>query len=114
MWFKVDDHLAIHPKVIQAGNAAMGLWVRAGAWSGGALSDGLVPDHMLQILGGTRREANKLVACGLWDKVPDGYQFHDWDKYQPTKSKVEEKREKDRLRKAARDAEDHGSRSYQG
>ena len=32
-WFKVDDNLALHPKVLGAGNAAMGMWVRAGSWS---------------------------------------------------------------------------------
>ena len=39
-WFRVDDTLAMHPKVYAAGNAAMGLWVRAGAWSMQQLTDG--------------------------------------------------------------------------
>jgi len=41
-WFKVDDTLAFHAKVVAAGNAAMGLWVRAGAHSMQQLTDGFI------------------------------------------------------------------------
>ena len=50
-WFKVDDNLAFHHKVVAAGNAAMGLWVRAGAMCAQQLTDGFVPDHMVNTLG---------------------------------------------------------------
>lgn len=32
-WFRVDDSLDTHPKAIAAGNEAMGLWVRCGAYA---------------------------------------------------------------------------------
>lgn len=31
-WFKVDDGFYDHPKVDQLPNAAVGLWVKCGAW----------------------------------------------------------------------------------
>ena len=64
-WFQIDDQLAFHPKVIQAGNAAMGMWVRAGAWSQAHLTGGHIPAEQVKALGGVA-VAKKLVAAGLW------------------------------------------------
>lgn len=86
-WFKVDDTLAWHEKVVRAGNAAMGLWVRAGSWSSQQLSEGFVPDAMIVAMG-DRRQAAALVDVGLWLKVEGGFQFHDWPAYQPSKAEV--------------------------
>src|SRR5699024_8136853 len=65
-WFKVDDNLDFHPKVIAAGNSAMGLWVRAGAYCAKQLTDGFVPRQMLNALGGRQRDVSQLVNAGLW------------------------------------------------
>ena len=91
-WFKVDDTLAFHAKVVTAGNAAMGLWVRAGAWCMQQLTDGHVPNHMISVLGSTG-QAKALVAAGLWIKVDDGYRFHEWDERQPSRDQVENDRQ---------------------
>lgn len=86
-WFKVDDTLAFHMKTVKAGNAAMGLWVRAGSWSMQTLSDGFVPDEIVTQLG-TSPQARRLVDVGLWDRLPTGYAFHEWDQRQPSKAQV--------------------------
>lgn len=91
-WFKVDDTLAFHAKTVAAGNAAMGLWVRAGAWSMQTLSDGFVPTHIARQLG-TRGEAQRLVNARLWDEKDDGYLFHEWTQRQPSRAKVQADRE---------------------
>lgn len=98
-WFKVDDNLADHPKALAAGNAALGLWVRAGSWCGRQLTDGFVPDAVVASLG-TRSQANKLVEVGLWNKVLGGYLFHEWEERQPTRDEVEHRRKLDRERLA--------------
>lgn len=82
-WFKVDDQFAMHPKSMSAGNAALGLWVRAGSWSAAHLTDGRIPSELLPALGGNSASAKRLVKAGLWDVEPDGYQFRDWSDYQP-------------------------------
>ena len=51
VWFRVDDNLGFHHKVIAAGNPAMGLWVRAGSVCASQLTDGFVADHMIASLG---------------------------------------------------------------
>lgn len=86
-WFRVDDTLAFHAKTLAAGNAAMGLWVRAGSWSMQQLTDGFIPDHVAQSLG-TRGEARRLVQAGLWDDMPSGYAFHQWEGRQPSADDV--------------------------
>jgi len=97
-WFKVDDGFAFHPKAIMAGNSALGLWVRAGAWCGANLTDGALPRHMIGTFGAQARDAKKLCAVGLWVETEDGYQFHEWGQMQPTKAEVEAERAANRAR----------------
>src|SRR6188768_753677 len=104
-WFKVDDNLAFHHKVVAAGNPAMGLWCRAGSLCAQQLTDGFIPDHMIATLG-TKAQAERLVKVGLWDCAEGGYRFHEWDERQPSKASVEAERaaaaERMRLRRAQR------------
>lgn len=81
-----------------AGNAALGLWVRAGAWCGANLTDGALPKHMIGTFGAQARDAKKLVSVGLWVEIENGYQFHEWSKMQPSKAEVEAEREANRQR----------------
>ncbi|MFJ9313776.1 hypothetical protein ACIRN4_06245 [Pimelobacter simplex] len=91
-WFKVDDTFAMHEKVMAAGNSAIGLWVRAGAWSMQQLTDGFVPDHVLRVLG-TPKERRLLVEVSLWDEAEGGINFRSWSERQPTKEQVEAARQ---------------------
>lgn len=65
----------------------MGLWVRAGSWSMQTLSDGFIPDVIACQLG-SKPQAERLVSVGLWDRMPTGYAFHEWEQRQPTKAQV--------------------------
>ena len=104
-WFKVDDTFCTHPKVQGLDLAALGLWVKAGSWCAQQLTDGVISDREIRTLGGTRKQAEKLVTAGLWsvDDAPPSsrrYSFNDWRDYQPTRRKVLDKRAKDAARKA--------------
>lgn len=100
-WFRVDDGLADHPKVLGVSLAAMGLWVKAGAWCGKQLTDGKLPRAAVQLLGGTRKLAAELVSAGLWHETQDGYEFHDWLRLNPSRTDVEAERESARERMRA-------------
>ena len=101
-WAKLDDGLTFHEKIVEAGNAATGVWVRGLAWSAYHLTDGFVPTKIARLVAGESRGALKaLVGSRLWVECPGGYQIHDYLKYNPSKAEVLEKREKDRLRKLA-------------
>ena len=91
-WFKVDDNFAMHPDAAAAGNTALGLWVRAGAWSAQMLTDGYVPRHIIVPLGGRLRDATVLVNCHLWIEVSNGWQFANWSRYQPSAADVRKAR----------------------
>lgn len=109
-WFKVDDTLALHHKTMAAGNAALGLWVRAGSWSMQTLSDGFIPDAVVSTLG-THGQAKRLVDSGLWERLPTGYAFHEWEQRQPTRAHVEAEREAwaERQRKARERRKENGN-----
>ena len=100
-WFNVDDGLAFHRKVIKAGNAAMGLWVRAGSYCAHQLTDGFVDADMVPSLG-TLKQAERLVSAGLWIKVDGGFQFHEWsgDGRNPSRAEVLARRSRNAARKA--------------
>jgi hypothetical protein len=104
MWFKVDDRLSSSRKIKRIPRgirlAATGLWVLTGSWSAGEELDGAVPDYMLDDFDATPELIDALVACGLWEKTPDGVQFNNWEEYQFTRAELEEKRERERERKA--------------
>ncbi len=96
-WFSVEDNLCLHPKVMAAGNAAMGLWVRAGSWSMQNMTEGHIPAEVAHMLG-TPKDAVRLVKAGLWTVEPEGYRFHQWAARQRSRSKVESDRAASRER----------------
>lgn len=113
VWFRMDDSFPSHPKVLGIPRrdrlAAIGLWTLAGGWCAGHLTDGYLPEHMVEELGGTSRAASTLVEAGLWERhvgsaqAPrerraDGFQFHDWADYNPTREDVKADREAARER----------------
>lgn len=83
-WFKVDDTFAFHAKALAAGNPAIGLWARAGAWSMQQLTDGFIPSQVAIQLG-TQAQAQRLTDVGLWVEKGDGYEFHEWEQRQPSR-----------------------------
>ncbi|MET7616982.1 mucin-2 [Streptomyces sp. NPDC005408] len=87
-WFKIDDSAHMHPKFIAAGNAALGLWLRCGAYSAQHLTEGTVPGIVAKQYG-TAPQAAKLVKVGLWHEqghdcprcaqpAPGDYMVHDF------------------------------------
>lgn len=92
-WFQVDDQLGFHPKAIAAGNAAMGLWVRAGSWCALHFTEGFVPSDIARSMG-TAAQIKRLVDAGLWTASKGGYSFHQWGDRQLSKEQIEERRQK--------------------
>lgn len=88
-WFRIDDKAHSHPKLIKAGNAALGLWLRCGAYAAQHLTDGIIPGVVAGLYG-SKPQATKLVGAGLWhehghncphgcpDPAPGDYVFHDF------------------------------------
>lgn len=114
-WFKVDDGFANSRQILAIPRRyraqAAGLWVLAGTWSAKELTDGFIPEYLLDELASTPAIAAHLVAAGLWENEAGGYQLIGWAKYQFTKEQVLARRKaeadkKQRARDAARKAAD--------
>ncbi len=94
-WFKVDDSFYDHPKVFDAPDCALALWIRAGCWSARNLTDGFVPANLpARLCDDPDTAVAALVDRGLWRRTKGGHQFHDWAAYQPTGDEVRDLRAK--------------------
>lgn len=112
-WFRIDDKAHSHPKLIKAGNAALGLWLRCGSYAAQHLTDGVVPGVVAELYG-TKPQAAKLVKAGLWhehghgcpdgcpDPAPGDYVFHDFleDGRNTSRARAEAERKKARDRQS--------------
>jgi len=99
MWLKLDAAFYGHPKVVLAGRDARDIYGAGLCWSAFYTTDGFLPRWCLARLasdgaGGdgavidAEAAAKRLVAVGLWELVPGGFQIHDYLKHQPSRSKL--------------------------
>jgi hypothetical protein len=91
-WFRVDDKMAFHAKVVAAGNEAVGAWVRAGAWSCDQLTDGVIPKANALVIA-PARVWRRLVEVRLVVSRPDGFELHGFHDYNPSAAEVRAERE---------------------
>lgn len=103
-WFKVDDGLHASRKFLSIPKrvrfAAVGAWTIAGSWCADQLTDGQVPEYMLEAWGVPPSAPAALVDAGLWERTSAGYVFCNWLEYQPRKADVDAERaaHRDRMR----------------
>lgn len=91
-WFKVDDGLSFHSKTMEAGNAAMGAWVRMGSYSAQHELDGRVPQRIAQTIG-KPTELQALMRAGLLTRDGLGdYVLHDFLVYNPSREQLQKDR----------------------
>src|SRR6185295_16384423 len=87
-FFGVEDDFPMHPKVIAAGNAAIGAWVRMGAHCIAHGTNGFISEKEARIFA-TSGQIKHLLQCvvteggrGLLEQAEQngvkGYIFHDW------------------------------------
>jgi hypothetical protein len=107
-WFNVDDGFHCHPKVLAAGNAAMGLWTRCGSYCSRYATNGLVPVEIVKAYG-SRTELARLLAVGWLTLEDDGYRMHDYLDYNRHADQIHADREKAAERKRRqRERDGHG------
>jgi hypothetical protein len=104
-WFRLDDSFHSHPKVIAAGNEAIGLYVRCGTYAAEHLTNGFIPEDIAVLYGasntGSRRNpgtgkpetlAETLVRTKLWLRARAGWRMRDYLDYNPSKQAVDKER----------------------
>jgi len=106
-WFKVDDRFWRSLKRGRVSTEAVGLWICAGSWARDNKTGGYVPETALaQIVPDVPHEravalAAELVGAsvegihehGLWKEIANGWQFHDWEQFQPEDELEQQRRE---------------------
>ena len=100
-WTKLDDGFWSNPKVERAGNEAVGAFSRALSYCGMHETDGVIsPDAARYIA--PMKVWKRLETQGLVEELNGtGYLIPDYLDFNPSKAKLDEKRRKDRERKAA-------------
>lgn len=102
-WFKIDDGFTNSKPVLRlqrrVRTSAVGLWTLAGAWAAKEMTDGFVPEYVIEELASTPAIASHLVKCGLWEEASEGWQFKGWEKYQPTREQILDARDREAERK---------------
>jgi hypothetical protein len=99
-WTKLDDGFWSNPKVVRVGNEAAGVYTRLLSYCGQHETDGHVPDEVARFVG-RPRVLNALVEVGLMERNGVGYLIPDYLDFNPSRADQEDKRRKDRERKAA-------------
>jgi hypothetical protein len=104
-WGRLDDSLYDHPKLDYLPEidrlAGVGLWAIAISWCNRFLTDGHIPRSRIGKLGGSTELADRLVAAGLFDDDPAGYNVHGFLVFNDSREQIEDKRKKETERKAA-------------
>lgn len=114
-WVRLDDRFPSHRKVALLSDRAFRLYVSALCWSSENLTEGKILDRELTVVARVRSmkaTARELEAAQLWDRLPDGWQIHDYLDFNPTSEQVRAERDANaarqkrfRDRKAAAKAE---------
>lgn len=105
LWFQTETRVRTHQKMLAAGRQACWTWVCGNCYAKDQMTDGFIPEGMLSSLVPSvplreiKKDAERLVASGLWKAVPGGYQIHDYLEYNESKAAILAKQEEDRLRK---------------
>ena len=86
-WFKIDDDFFFHPKVIAAGNSAIGLFVRCGSWASNHLTDGHIPDKVIEMFG-CDADITRLIEVELLEETDTGYFMPAFLDYNPSAEEV--------------------------
>lgn len=98
-WTKLDDGFWSHPKVLTAGNAAAGAYVRMLAYIGDHNLDGYVDDAAAKVIANAA-QLRKLEECRLIERQGNGWLIPGYLEYNPSREQVKKERERSRERMA--------------
>lgn len=73
-WARLDDQFAFNPKVMAAGNEAVGVFARAVCYCSANETDGFIPDDIAALLA-RKPLRNRVETSQLWIKVSPGDKF---------------------------------------
>jgi hypothetical protein len=97
-WVRLDTQFASNPKIValvaEKKHAAAFAYVCSLAYAGAHGTDGYIPTHCLYLVHATKRDADALVAAGLWVLSPGGWDINGWDEFQVSDEAAKRRRER--------------------
>ena len=90
-WARLDDAFYTHRKVLDVSPSARWLYVAALCYCNQNLTDGVLSVAAAESVGMIRQPRSaiaELVKAGLWQRHPDGYEVHDYLKYQLSRQQI--------------------------
>lgn len=108
-WFKLDDRVLEHPRMLGLSDGAFRLWVAGLAYCSRHLTDGRIPAKALTTLsvsldrpGKVDGYVEELVEAGLWIEAarPAGWEVDGYLAHQQSRAQVEAARERGRAYRA--------------
>ena len=93
-YIKIEDDHPQNPKVAVLSDGARLLYLDAICYCNRQMTDGFVPGAIIPALrvAGGKRAATELVAAGMFEPAPGGYQIHDYLKHQRSRVQIEAER----------------------
>ena len=102
-WVRIDDNFADHPKIIALSDKAFRLFMTGLCYANRQLTDGVIPYQIVTAWVGDDpfKPSDELEDQNLWERVDKGFMIRSYTEYQPTREKVNKKKDeaKERLRK---------------
>lgn len=101
-WARLDDGFHAHPRTLQAGLEANGLFCRAISYCAQFLTDGFVPGEWLEQQGGpvaAKRAIKRNIEAGLIERIEGGYMIVGYLERNPSRADVHARRRADSERK---------------
>lgn len=105
MWAKLDDGFHENPKVINAGNEAVGAFCRCLSYCARHLTDGYIPEQKFRELAGRKAVIESLVNEQLVERLDNGYWIPRYLDFNMESDKAREERQKAKERMAKLRAE---------
>lgn len=105
MWVKLDDGFHENPKVLNAGNEAVGAFCRCLSYCARHLTDGYVPAAKLKEIAGRKSVVDTLVNEKLVERLDNGYWIPRYLDFNMESEKARKEREEARERMAKLRAE---------
>ncbi len=109
----IDDGMSDNPKVAGLSDRAFRLWITTLVYCARHLNNGAISELALVTTAVTckiRRKkgvVEELISAGLWEVTDQGWQVHDYLKYNPSRDEIEARRELARERKRRHRSKGH-------
>ena len=116
-WVKIDDGVPHHRKLFAGGACLRGMILDGLCYCARNLTDGFIPANALALVspGTPPKMALRLIAdlvrVGAWTTKDDGWEIHDYLKYQPSRQEVLDARAAAKARKDSWNAKKNAERT---